>query len=70
MKLTANEGTSFLTCDELGDVPAGAELGRYDRSTRFLARAARRLDGERPTLLTARAVVARLLGPVRAPTRA
>jgi hypothetical protein len=63
MKLTANEGTSFLTCDELGDVPAGAELGRYDRATRFLARAARRLDGERPTLLTARAVVARLLGP-------
>ncbi|MBF6589898.1 MAG: amylo-alpha-1,6-glucosidase [Ktedonobacterales bacterium] len=54
MRITINDDTTFLTCDEQGDVPAGLELGLYYQDIRFLSRYELRLDGQRPLLLAAR----------------
>jgi len=56
VRMTINEDTTFLVSDELGDVPAGAELGLYQDDTRFLSRYELRLDGHLPLHLAARAI--------------
>jgi glycogen debranching enzyme len=55
MQITINDDATFLTCNELGDVPDGLELGLYHQDTRFLSRYELLLDGQRPLLLAARA---------------
>lgn len=55
MRIIINEDTTFLICDELGNVPEGAELGLYHQDTRFLCWYDLKLDGQPPILLTARA---------------
>jgi glycogen debranching enzyme len=55
LQVTINEDTTFLICDELGDVSEEVGNGLYHQDTRFLCRYQMRLDGELPLLLTARA---------------
>ena len=56
MRLTINSDTTFLLCDDVGDVPDGSECGLYHEDTRFLSSYALTLDGLAPLLLAARAV--------------
>jgi glycogen debranching enzyme len=55
VQITINNDATFLTCNELGDVPDGLELGLYAQDTRFLSRYELLLGGQRPLLLAARA---------------
>ncbi|HEX6122116.1 MAG TPA: glycogen debranching N-terminal domain-containing protein, partial [Ktedonobacterales bacterium] len=55
MQITINDDLTFLTCNELGDVPEGTELGLYYQDTRFLSHYELLLGGQRPVLLAARA---------------
>ena len=52
MKITINEGTSFLITDEWGDIARGSEQGLYEQDTRFLSDYHLTLDGVKPTLLS------------------
>ena len=54
MRLVINEDTTFLICDEVGDVPRGADFGLYYEDTRFLSAYSLRLDGRAPVFLSAR----------------
>lgn len=54
VKITINEGTSFLVCDESGDFEPGSEFGLYYEDTRFLSHYALFVDGQKPRLLTSR----------------
>jgi glycogen debranching enzyme len=54
MQITINDDATFLTCNELGDVPEGMELGLYHQDTRFLSHYELLLGGQRPLLLAAR----------------
>lgn len=55
MPITINEDTTFLISDELGNAPAGGELGLYYDDPRFLCRYELTLDGRPPVPLAARA---------------
>ena len=52
MRITINEGTSFLITDEWGDIAKGTEQGLYEQDTRFLSEYHLTLDGVKPTLLS------------------
>jgi glycogen debranching enzyme len=54
VRLVINEDTTFLICDEVGDVPRGADFGLYYEDTRFLSAYSLRLDGRAPVFLSAR----------------
>jgi glycogen debranching enzyme len=49
--LTILEGSTFVVCDEIGDVVDGA-AGLYADDTRFLSRLQLRIAGQRPLLLS------------------
>ncbi|HEU0336649.1 MAG TPA: glycogen debranching N-terminal domain-containing protein [Gaiellaceae bacterium] len=51
MTLTILEGSTFVVCDEIGDVVNGA-AGLYADDTRFLSRLLLRIGGQRPLLLS------------------
>jgi glycogen debranching enzyme len=55
MRITVNSGTTFLICDDLGNIAEGTELGLYHEDTRFLSAYELTLDGQSPLLLTAQA---------------
>lgn len=54
MAITINQDTTFLICDEVGNIPQGAELGLYHHDSRFLSRYELTLDDQAPLLLAAR----------------
>lgn len=53
--ITINADTTFLICDERGDVQPGAELGLYYEDRRYLSEYSLRLDGDAPRVLGAHA---------------
>jgi glycogen debranching enzyme len=53
MAITINESTTFLICDERGDVQEWTEDGLYAEDTRFLSRYQLRLGGLEPIVLAA-----------------
>jgi glycogen debranching enzyme len=51
--LTILEGSTFVVCDEIGDIgDGGSAAGLYADDTRFLSRLELRIAGERPLLLS------------------
>jgi glycogen debranching enzyme len=54
VRLVINEDTTFLICDEVGDIPRGGDFGLYYEDTRFLSAYSLRLDGRTPVFLSAR----------------
>ncbi len=56
MHITISGDKTFLICNELGDIREGTEQGFYSEDSRFLSSYALTLDGQQPTLLTARQV--------------
>lgn len=55
MRITISSDTTFLLCNDLGDVLDGTELGLYNEDTRFLSAYELTLDGQAPLLLAAHA---------------
>ena len=55
MRLTIHGDTTFLICDDLGDVADETEAGLYHEDTRFLSAYTLLLDDTAPLLLAARA---------------
>ncbi len=53
MRITISSDTTFLMCNELGDVLDGTELGLFNEDTRFLSTYELTLDGQAPLLLAA-----------------
>lgn len=53
MRITIASDTTFLICDDLGNVLDGTELGLYHEDTRFLSAYELTLDGQAPLLLAA-----------------
>jgi glycogen debranching enzyme len=51
VRLTILEGSTFVVCDEIGDVGNGSD-GLYADDTRFLSRLELSIDGRRPLLLS------------------
>src|SRR5215469_10783095 len=55
MRLTIHSNTTFLICNELGDVADETEAGLYHEDSRFLSSYTLLLDGHAPLALAARA---------------
>lgn len=54
MTITINQNTTFLICDDRGDVTEGGDHGLYSDDTRYLSTYRLLLGGVAPVLLTAR----------------
>lgn len=53
MRITIHSDTTFLICDELGNIHDGGDFGLYQEDTRFLSRYELTLSGQQPLTLAA-----------------